>query len=59
MVDLASLKSDVYKLDVDKLENVLPGLNRSKSKVDKSDVDKLVPVPVNLSKLRYVVKNDA
>ena len=59
MVDLASLKSDVYKLDIDKLENVLPGLNRSKSKVDKSDVDKLVPVPVNLSKLSYVVKNDA
>ena len=59
MVDLASLKSDVYKLDIDKLENVLPGLNRSKSKVDKSDVDKLVPVPVNLSKLSYVVKSDA
>ena len=29
-----------------------------KSKVDKLDVDKLVPVPVNLSKLSDVVKND-
>ena len=29
-----------------------------KSKVDKLDVDKLVPVPVDLSKLSYVVKND-
>ena len=28
-----------------------------KSKVDKSDVDKLVPVPVDLSKLKDVVKN--
>ena len=29
-----------------------------KSKVDKLDVDKLVLVPVNLSKLSDVVKND-
>ena len=29
-----------------------------KSKVDKLDVDKLVHVPVDLSKLSYVVKND-
>ena len=29
-----------------------------KTEVDKLDIDKLVPVPVNLSKLRYVVKND-
>ena len=28
------------------------------SKVDKTDVDKLVPVPVDLSKLSDVVKND-
>ena len=29
-----------------------------KSKVDKLDADKLVPVPVDLSKLSHVVKND-
>ena len=29
-----------------------------KAKVDKLDVHKLVPVPVDLSKLRDVVKND-
>ena len=29
-----------------------------KNKVDKLDVDKLVPVPVDLSKLSDVVKND-
>ena len=28
-----------------------------KSIVDKLDVDKLVPVPVDLSKLKYAVKN--
>ena len=29
-----------------------------KTKVDKSDIDKLAPVPVDLSKLSNVVKND-
>ena len=29
-----------------------------KTEVDKSDIDKLVPVPVDLSKLSGVVKND-
>ena len=57
-VDLASLKSNVDKLDIDKLKNVPTNLNNLKSKVDKLDVDKLVPVPVDLSKLSDVVKND-
>ena len=29
-----------------------------KTEVDKLDIDKLVPIPVDLSKLSYVVKND-
>ena len=29
-----------------------------KTEVDKLDIDKLAPVPVDLSKLNYVVKND-
>ena len=33
-------------------------LSNLKIKVDKLDVDKLVPVPVDLSKLSDVVKND-
>ena len=33
-------------------------LRNLKSKVDKLDVDKLVPIPVDLSKLIDVVKND-
>ena len=57
-VDLASLKSNVDKLDIDKLKNLQANLNNLKSKLDKLDVDKLVPVPVDLSKLSDAVKND-
>ena len=56
--DLANLKSDVDKLDIDKLKIVPTNLSNLKSKLDKLDVDKLVPVLVDLSKLRDVVKND-
>ena len=34
-VDLATLKSSVDKLDIDKLKNVTSNLNNLKSKVDK------------------------
>ena len=37
------------------LKSNLAGL---KIKVDKLDIDKVVPVPVNLSKLSYLVKHD-
>ena len=56
--DLANLKSDVDKLDIDKLKTLSTNLSNLKSKVDKLDVDKLVPVPVDLSILSHVVKND-
>ena len=56
--DLAKLKSDVDKLDIDELRNVLSGLNSLKSKVDKLDIPKLEATPVDLSKLNNVVKND-
>ena len=48
-VDLDNLKSDVDKLDTDKLKNVPTNLSNLKSKVDKLDVDELVPVLVDLS----------
>ena len=57
-VDLAKLKSNVDKLDTDKLKNVPTDLSNLKSKVDKLDVDKLVSVPIDLSKLSDVVKDD-
>ena len=55
-VDSANLKSNVDKLDIDKLKNIPTNLNNLKSKLDKLDVDKLVLVPVDLSKLSDVVK---
>ena len=57
-VDLDNLKSNVDKLDIEKLKNVPTNLSNLKSKVNKLDVDKLVPVLVDLSKLSNVVKND-
>ena len=57
--DLVNLKSNVDKLDIDKLKNVPTNFNKLKSKVDQLDVDGLVPVPDDLSKLSDVVKNDA
>ena len=59
MVDLTSLKSNVDKLDIDKLKNVPTNFSNLRRKVDKLDVDKLVPVPVDLSKLSGIVKTDA
>ena len=55
--DLANLKSDVDKLDIDKLKNVTSDLSNLKNKVDKTAVDQLVPAPVDLRKLRDLVKN--
>ena len=52
-IGVANSKSNVDKLDIDKLKNVPTNLSNLKSKVDK-----LVPVPVDLSKLSDVVKND-
>ena len=57
-IDLANLKSNVNILDIDKLKNISTNLINFKSKADKLDVDKLMSVPVDLSKLRVVVKND-
>ena len=56
-VDLASLKSNVDQLDIDKLKNLSTNLNNFGSKVDKLDVDKLVTVPVYISKISDVIKN--
>ena len=48
-VDLANLKSDADKIDIDKLKNVPTNLSNLKSKVDKLDVDQLLPIPVDLN----------
>ena len=58
MVDLANLKSNIDKLDIDKLKNIPTNLSNLKSKVEKLDFDKLVPAPVDLKTLSDVVKTD-
>ena len=52
------LKSNVDKLDTDKIKNVPTNISNLKSKADILNVDKLVPVPVDLSKPSNMVKND-
>ena len=47
------------KVHVDASSSALKtNLGSLKTKVDKLDIDKLVPVPVDLSKLSDIVKND-
>ena len=55
-LDLANLKPDAEKLDIDKLKNVLTNLRNLKSKEDKLRTEKLVSVPADLSKLCVVLK---
>ena len=50
-VDLARLKSDVDKLDTNKLKNVPINLSNLKHKVDKLDIEKLETTPTDLGKL--------
>ena len=57
-IDLANPKSDLDKLDIDKVKNVPGGLRSLKIKVYQLDVVKLLPVPVDLSKLNDIIKND-
>ena len=40
------------------MKNVLTSLSNFKTKIDELDVDKLVAIPVGLSKLSEVLKND-
>ena len=55
-VDLTNLKSNVVRLDIDKLKNVPTHSSNLKSEVDKLDVGNLVPAPIDLSKLSDVAK---
>ena len=50
-VDLANLKSNVDKLDIDKLKMMPSDLSNLKSKLDELDVDQLLAAIVDLSKL--------
>ena len=52
------MKTEVDKLDIDKLKILSTNLSNLKSKVNKLDIDELVPVPVDLTKLSNVLKNE-
>ena len=54
--NLASLKTEVDKLDINQLKSLPSNLSNLKNRIDKLDIDKLVPIPVDLSKLTNVVK---
>ena len=56
--NLANLKTEVDKFDIDKLKILPNKASNLKTKLDKLDIDKLVQVPVDLSKLNNVVNND-
>ena len=45
--NLANLKTEIDKLDIDKLKSLPNNLSKLKTEVDKLDVVKLVPVPVD------------
>ena len=45
--NVANLKTEVDKLDIDKLKGLPNNLSILKTQVDKLDTDKLVPVPTN------------
>ena len=53
--DFVKLKSNAYKINIDKLQNVSGNLTNLRNKVD---VDKLVTVPVDFSKISDVVLDD-
>ena len=54
-VDLSNYAT---KSDIKNITQVDTSNSALKTVVDKLDIDKLVPVPVDLSKLNYVVKNE-
>ena len=56
--NVANLKTEVDKLDINKLRSLPNNLSILKTKVDKLDVDKLAPVSADLSKLSNAVNNE-
>ena len=53
---LSYLKSDVDKLDTDKVRNVSSRLSRLKPRVDNINIGKLETTLVDLSKLSHLIK---
>ena len=56
--NLASLKFEVAKLDINKLKSLPNNLSNLKKVVDKLDINKLAPIIVDLDKVSNVIKNE-
>ena len=56
--NLATLKTEVDNVDINKLKSLPNNLSNLKVKVDKVDIDKLALNTVDLSKLNSVAKNE-
>ena len=56
--NLSNIKTEVDKLDINKLKILSNNLSNLKTEIDKLDSDELVPVPIDLSKLSNAVKNE-
>ena len=56
--NLDSLKTEVDKLDIDKLKSLPNNSSNLNIEVDELDMDKLASVPVDVNKLSNVVKNE-
>ena len=56
--NLSNLKTEIDKLDINKLKILPNNLSDLKTKVDKLDINKLVSVPADLGKLSTVVNNE-
>ena len=56
--DFNALKTELDTLDINKMVNVLGGLNSLNTKVYHLDVDKLKTVPADLKKLSDVVSKE-
>ena len=57
--NFSNLKSDVYKLNTNKLKNIPSNLPNLEFIVDQLDIEKLERTLVDLSKLSDAIKNDA
>ena len=56
--NIANLKNEVDKLDIDKWKSLPNNLSILKTKVGKLDIDQLIAIPIDLSKLSNLVKNE-
>ena len=56
--NFSNLKSDVYKLNTNKLKNILSNLPNLEFIVDQLDIEKLERTLVDLSKLSDTIKNE-